>query len=611
MDQRTHKVSISPPCFDSDEDRYTQEALLGEGAFGKVLLCHDQRIGRVVAMKVLRSELRDKEGAPARFVVEAQLQGQLEHPSIVPVYDLARSTPSEAPRSESASLAFTMKRVRGQTLKQVLAGLKEGDTETESRYSRRRLLSDFVRVCLAVDYAHSLGVIHRDLKPSNIMFGDFGEVYVLDWGIAKVMGDNSEQEQKQRVPTAEDFGPETATGERLGTLGYMSAEQLRGAPLSPGSDVYALGAILFEILTQEPLHNEKSRKAMIASALKGPEARPSRRAPEAFVAPELEQICVQAAAGDRTARYDSARKLSDALEEYLDGARDEQLRKKLAEKHAQEASESLSGAKRESGRGAMDHRRDAMKSVGRALALDPSNADALSTMVQLLSTPPKELPGEVADQVRRTRADQTRRTGGIAGIAYISHLLSLPLFLWSGIRDPLPLIIFLSLLVVSGLACFGVAKQKNPSPVYVFTVMVISTLCFVSTNTLFGPLVLTPGLVAVNTAAFSILLEGRLRVASIAFGCGGVALPPILELLELVPSSYRFASGAMTILPGPIELPMVPTVVLLTAGSVAAVVTSSLAISGVRDTLSRTEEKLSLHSWHIRQLLPEAAQEEE
>src|ERR1044071_1051837 len=192
-------------------DRYTEGALLGVGGRGKVLLAHDARIGREVAVKQLHT---DRELAPeerARFLREARVQGQLEHPSIVPVYDIDRRP--------DGSVFFTMRRVVGRTLHSILDDLRKADVSAMSRYTQRELLTAFATVCLTIDYAHTRGVIHRDLKPANIMLGDFGEVYVLDWGLARLVDEQGEsrEEPQQRLSMPGSF---------LGTPLYMAPEQM-------------------------------------------------------------------------------------------------------------------------------------------------------------------------------------------------------------------------------------------------------------------------------------------------------------------------------------------------------------------------------------------------
>src|SRR5262249_17994332 len=150
-----------------------------EGGMGRVGLCKDVRIGREVAMKMLRKEAASAD-ARMRFEREARVQGQLEHPAIVPVYDLG-VRPDGTP-------SFTMRRLHGETLAAIMDAVRRGGPAAAAAYPRRRLLAAYSRVCLAVAFANSRGVLHRDLKPGNIMLGDFGEVYLLDWGLAKLIG---------------------------------------------------------------------------------------------------------------------------------------------------------------------------------------------------------------------------------------------------------------------------------------------------------------------------------------------------------------------------------------------------------------------------------------
>ncbi|KAB2910082.1 MAG: serine/threonine protein kinase, partial [Kofleriaceae bacterium] len=144
---------------------------------GDVWLALDRRIGREVAVKVARPE--DDEDIK-RFLREARVQGQLDHPAVVPVHDVGTR--------EDGTVYFTMKRVRGETLATIVGRLAQGDEEARRRYGLRKLLTAFLSACHAVEVAHDHGLVHRDIKPGNVMLGDHGEVYVLDWGLAKVRG---------------------------------------------------------------------------------------------------------------------------------------------------------------------------------------------------------------------------------------------------------------------------------------------------------------------------------------------------------------------------------------------------------------------------------------
>src|SRR3954471_17945738 len=183
-------------------DGYTVGEMIGRGGMGEVLLAHDEVIGREVAIKRMRRADPDPD-AETRFVREAKIQARLQHPSIVPVHELGRDADGRP--------YFTMKRLAGVTLHQLLGG------------PRQRLLRAFADVCLAVEFAHEHGVIHRDIKPTNIMLGDFGEVYVLDWGVARVLDeDGSGHPSVRDIITVEG---ETQVGAVMGTPGYMAPEQ--------------------------------------------------------------------------------------------------------------------------------------------------------------------------------------------------------------------------------------------------------------------------------------------------------------------------------------------------------------------------------------------------
>jgi serine/threonine-protein kinase len=293
------------------EERYEVLEVLGAGGMGEVRLCRDRVIGREVAMKTIRSPRAD---SPRRwrFVREARVQGQLEHPAVVPVYDLGVD-PDGYPY-------FTMKRIRGVGLDVVVERLRAGDGPTIQRFARRKLLRRFVQLCLAVDFIHARGVVHRDLKPANLMLGDFGEIYVLDWGLVKLVETDTEVEEQMIVDAS--GAVRTGRGAVLGTPGYMSPEALRGEVdrIDARSDLYSLGVVLFEMLALEALHPRGSMPQKLLSVLRTDGARPGERAPRLHIAPELDDICARATRLDPAQRFASARELAEAIEAYLDGS---------------------------------------------------------------------------------------------------------------------------------------------------------------------------------------------------------------------------------------------------------------------------------------------------
>ncbi|MBI4604197.1 MAG: serine/threonine protein kinase, partial [Planctomycetes bacterium] len=277
----------------SGPERYVLEREIGRGGMGRVLLAYDRDLRRRVAMKVLR----DGAGSPlraSRFLEEAQATSQLEHPNIAPVYDVGID-PSGAP-------FFTMKWVRGRDLEEVLRS-GAGDA------SAIRLVQILQQAAMGVDFAHSRGVVHRDLKPQNVMVGDYGEVHVVDWGLAKVLrraeaaAERAEGPERggtagDAVATGRPAGLLTLNGTVLGSVAYMAPEQARGdvRSVDPRTDVFGLGAILYRILTGQAPYPESDIAAALARARRGDVTPPSVAAPDRSFPGELERICRKALA---------------------------------------------------------------------------------------------------------------------------------------------------------------------------------------------------------------------------------------------------------------------------------------------------------------------------
>jgi eukaryotic-like serine/threonine-protein kinase len=598
--------SVDPeaPSAEGDDfgSRYEVKELLGEGGMGAVRLFKDNRIGREVAMKTIHPGHGSRSDLRMRFVREARVQGQLEHPSIVPVYDLSL-------RPEPAF--FTMKRVRGVTLEEVLAKLKEKDGDFLARFSRRRLLTAYDSVCLAVDFAHVHGVVHRDLKPANIMLGSYGEVYVLDWGIARVGAkDAGAPDGEGGAPIVVEAGDgvaaKTAAGALMGTLGYMAPEQVRGEAIDARSDVYALGAILFELLTLTPLHGGPSTTALVTSTLKGADARPSARAPDRDVPPELEAICVRATALTASERFATAREVHDAVEQFLDGDRDLELRAKMAAAHAHAAAEAADRSLAATGKEEDRERSVALREVGRALALDPTNADALRTTLALRLQPPRVLPAE-ARKTLEAGHDTMRRTSAFGGmIWYGGSLLYVPLFMWMGIKDwTLPIACCVLLVLCAMAAAIGWRRPhiRGLHPV-AFT---LSTVALGTLSRVCGPFLLLPALLVANSVAFAVASVDMRRRFVLTVAVLGFVVPVALELCGVVRASYAFHGGSMNILPLNTSLPEIPTLVLLSVMTLSTIVCAVVFVDRVRRALDRAEQRLHLQAWQLRQLVPEAA----
>ena len=307
------------PAVEETPARYTYVGEHGRGGMGRVLLVHDEILGRDLALKELLPHLAQaKEGEDhkltpvrlamplvARFLQEAKITGQLEHPSIVPVYELGYR--------KDGTLYYTMKLVRGKTLHDAIRACKTLE-------ERLKLLPHFADLCNAIAYAHRHGVTHRDIKPMNVMIGEFGETVVLDWGLAKTKGHRDVQAAAMEATIKAmnlgdvELGGHTRHGELLGTPTYMSPEQAQGNLdiIDERSDIYSLGAVLYEILTGQPPFTEKNLMQTLHKVVhENPKAIASyeRRCP-----PDLIQFCNRAMEKLPEKRCQSAKQLADAVE---------------------------------------------------------------------------------------------------------------------------------------------------------------------------------------------------------------------------------------------------------------------------------------------------------
>jgi serine/threonine-protein kinase len=579
-------------------DRYGHEARLAEGGMGVIESCIDHQIGRRVAMKLMRAELAGTQ-AQARFLREARVQGQLEHPAVVPVYDLGVDP--------EGAVFFTMKRVRGVTLAEIVRGLRFEPRKYAARFSRRKLLTAFSNVCLAVDYAHEHGVIHRDIKPANIMLGDFGEVYLLDWGLARLAGQADVLADPASLPgAAPDVPPQTIPGQLLGTPGYMAPEQLAAEPeVGVASDVYALGSTLFEILALEPLHPGPSVQEIAKTTLRGPDARAALRAARHEVPPELEELVLRAIELDSEERLESARELHLAIERFLDGERDEALRREQAASHAREAERLAERAWEERG-SAQLARRAAMREIGRTLALQPDNPVALDLMMQLLTKPPADLPGDVRDEIESSEAHRIRSLARIGAIAYALIGLYLPLILWCGVRSWIWVVAAYAGIAAAAIVCLITFYAGLASTRMVVAVIVFSNAGFIATSAFFGPFLVTPMIMAVNATTLALNSRPIERRIASAAACLSMVAAIALWFAGVVPGGYAFDGATMSILPGALNLPEVPVLAFLGSAAIGVVLIGFLPAGRVRDALTSSEQQLFVYAWHLRELVPEA-----
>jgi tetratricopeptide (TPR) repeat protein/serine/threonine protein kinase len=309
---------------------YSLQEKVGQGGMGIVWRARDRLFRRSLAVKVLAEQHTSNSELRRRFVEEAQLMGQLQHPGIPPVHDLGE-LPDGRPY-------FAMKLIKGKTLAALLKERTGPDQE------QPRLLAIFEQVCQTLAYAHAQRILHRDLKPSNIMVGAFGEVQVMDWGLAKLLGSAGEKTEQAVAPastiyTVRTDEPDTATqtGQALGTPAYMAPEQARGETglLDERCDVFGLGAILCEILTGQPAFIGRNTKEVLHSAQEGDTTVALTRLEKSGADRELVQLARRCLAADRHDRPAHAGAVAQALTDHLAQVR-ERLRQAELERKAAE-----------------------------------------------------------------------------------------------------------------------------------------------------------------------------------------------------------------------------------------------------------------------------------
>jgi hypothetical protein len=566
------------------EARYELGGVLGRGGMGEVRFAHDVRIDREVAIKMLRRDQRD-EDTIARFFREAHVQGRLDHPAVVPVHDLGIAG--------DGSPYFVMKRLTGTTLAEVLhRAATDPPSET---WPRRQLLARFVDVCLAIEFAHARGVVHRDLKPGNIMLGDFGEVYVIDWGLARIIGESSRPQRPGAAPIGELGAGQTVAGSLLGTPGYMAPEQMRGETAGPHADVFALGCILFEILAGQPAiaHGRDA----FAATLDARDHRPSDWYPELAIPPELDELCARATAADPAARP-SARVVADAVQAYLDGDRDLARRIALAARHAEQSRQALAGRGDEA-------RAEAMREAGRALVLDPNNADAQGVLARMMLAAPDQIPAKAmaAADAERSLARQAVLRWIWKGYASLVLIMCV-LFAFPILNLPL-IVAMIVVTAASGALAFAASRRPLPMRSWLFVAGLLGNAMAIGCASLvFGPLLIVPLFLVLSLAGILSLPTGFPAFVLVIPHALAIAVPLVLEWAGVLPATYH-VDGGLVLTPPALVLSRTMTVALMLIAIVTASIMVILLTTSQRAAQERAQNQVHAQTWHLEQLLPE------
>ena len=545
--------------------------VIGRGGLGEVLIAHDLRVGRDVAFKRLRTT-NPSDTEIKRFLREARIQARLDHPAVPPVYDLGTD--------DDGRPFFTMKRLAGVTLSELMQS---------PIANRPRLLRAFADVCLAIEFAHSRGIVHRDLKPANVMLGDYGDVYVLDWGLARVVGEAVAEVHREDIDSLD-----VQESKLLGTPGYMSPEQLqKAAEAGRPADIYALGAILFEMLAGEPLH-ARGPTALQSTVSGNVVASPGKRRPDRAIPPELDAIVTLMVAMDPAARP-TARKVAERVEAFLDGDRDVARRKTLAVDLVWNARAAFN-----EGRSA-----EAMMSSGRALALDPESVEAAELVGRVILTPPAEAPADLRAALEEHEHQAVRRHARGAVIAYFALASFLPIAIWNGVqRWDIVLGVFASSMIMAT-AAWRIYRKPARSLAQMIVYAIGNALLVIAMARLAGPFTFVPALACVvimsSMAYPPFIVRPWLLVSIVAVG---FLVPIGLELTHIVDMTWEIKNNELISHAGALKLDGVPTTAMLILGSVAMIVVAGMFAARFYRTGRDAQRQLVIQAWHLGHLLP-------
>jgi serine/threonine-protein kinase len=546
-----------------DEPRYEYGEEIGRGGMGEVVAAHDLQIGRDVAIKRLIAE-QPSVGQLARFLREARIQGRLEHPAIPPVYELAHD--------EHERPYFAMRKLEGVTLAETLR-------DPRSPFTQQRLLRAFIEICNAIDLAHSRRIVHRDLKPANILLGERGEVYVLDWGIARDL----------------DSPDAFPAGVVMGTPGYMAPEQLRAQPdLDERVDIYALGCILFEIVARRPIHSKGD--AGVEQTLRG-------EFPYDVELPlELQNACRWATSVHRSQRFKTARDLGDVVQRYLDGDRDLEQRRALARHHLASARSAFMEIRDDAAR-----RSIVMREAGKAIALDPTIEGAAELIGRLMLEPPAAMPAPVRRELEDMDLRASKAMANLSIGTSLLHCAVFVILLGCNVYDPVYLPIFgvgsfvMLVVAILGVRYNTLRLHRRLAAVWVTLLLVMIGLV----SRMFTPLLVSPTVATISVATLSfnpVVCKRSLALATFAALLATLGIWAA-ELAGILSSQITWANGTM-VLTSPVDgignVPVYPLLFIMIGINI--VTGAGIGYVAMR-AAERARNKLVLQAWHLRQLM--------
>jgi serine/threonine protein kinase len=550
--------------------------VLGSGGMGEVVVAHDKQIGRDVAIKQLRIDAPSPD-IIARFLREARIQARLEHPAIVPVHHMGTD--------ERGLPYFTMKKLAGTTLLALLA--------KEQQLPRPRMLRVFVEVCHAVEFAHARGVVHRDLKPANIMVGDFGEVYVLDWGLARMLAERDAQ--PWMAADVDSLDGVTQAGSMLGTPGYMAPEQIDDAHVvGPAADVYSLGAILYEILAGESPHPRGN--AAITSTVRGEIVGPAQRRPDRNVPPELDALCMSAL-GSNAEKRPSVKQLAERIQGFLDGDRDFEARRELAQKFQARAREAMDS-------GDIARRAEAMHAAGRALVLDPESAEAAAIVSTLIFTPSSQHPAQLAAELHESETTIQRRQGRAAMASFLAILAFIATAITNGAPNWTFVGAFLAYLFVHAGVVWWIT-QRPATPARMVIVAFTNALLAAMISRTYGSMVIVPAvtcIMALSLTAYPQLIDRTWTVIGLLVTSWVV--PVVLEQTGVLAPTWWIDGDKIVLASSVMTIGGAHTAAILIGSNILTIIVFGLFSSALAKSRRNAMRQAEVQAWHLRQLLP-------